>query len=61
LQNVLPQGGVNNQTDSTTGGSDDNNYNQTNTTQDVNSGNTFNQPLPGTNLRLPARVNPLVK
>lgn len=61
LQNVLPQGGVNNQPGSGTTGIDDNNNNQTSSTQDVNSGNTFNQPLPGTNLRLPTRVNPLVK
>ena len=61
LQNVLPQGGVNNQTDSTTGGSDDNNYNQTNTTRDGNSDNKFDQALPGTNLHLQPRVNPIVK
>ncbi len=61
LQNVPPQGGLNNPTGSTTDGSNDKNYNQTNTTQDGNSGNTINQALPGTNLRLPARVNPIVK
>jgi hypothetical protein len=61
LQNVLPQGGLNNPTGSTTDGSNDKSYNQTNTTQDGNSGNTINQALPGTNLRLPARVNPIVK
>jgi hypothetical protein len=61
LQNVLPQGGVNNQPGPGTTGIDDNNNNQTSSAQDVNSGNTFNQPLPGTNLRLPTRVNPLVK
>jgi hypothetical protein len=61
LRNVPPQGGVINQTDSTTDGRDNNDYNQTNPTQENNSGNTLNQALPGTNLRLPTRLNPIVK
>ena len=76
LQNVLPQGSVHNQTDTTDNGDDANTENQTNTadngddaktenqtntTGDGDKDNRFNQTQPGTNLRLPTPVNPIVK
>ena len=61
MQNLLPQSGINNQTNSTANGGDANNYNQPNTVEAGNNDNKYNQTLPGTNLRLPTTVNPGVK
>lgn len=76
IQNVLPQGGVNNQTTTADENNDDNKYNQTNTVnesnddeknnqdntvEDDNDDNETNQTQPATNLRLPGMVNPIIR
>jgi hypothetical protein len=60
LQNAPPQGSVNNQTNTADDSADDNTDNQINTAEN-NDDNTSNQTRPGTNLRLPATVNSVVK
>jgi hypothetical protein len=61
VQNVLPQGSVNNQTGTTDNSSGENSGSQTDTSDDRDDDNRLNQVQPGTNLRLPALVNTLTK
>jgi len=61
LQNTLPSGGANNQTDDVDNSNNDNKYNQTDTLDKGNNDNEDNQTSPGTNLHLPPVVNPVVK
>ena len=61
IQNVLPQGNVNNQTGSTDNSSGENSDGQADTSGNRDDDNKLNQLQPGTNLRLPALVNTLTK
>ena len=61
LQNGLPRGGMDNQTNNAYNDGDDNKYHETNAADNSSNDNKYNQTQPATNIRLPAIVNPLIK